>query len=196
MGSATPKAAATPAPQGNVVYQFDCGGGRGLAFTLDLAGLVNGQINDVLDGVRLIGDRQRAFFEIEGLEKSIAEHKKTKQALIEDMERLDKQHDEDMASIAAKVDTLRGEQDKIAGEARAAWGASERRGDFKLTGRFQASYNAQQLEIVHLGEDVTKKKAEREKAHANSGVSQGRLQEEIDRLQGEIDKRKKMTEHR
>lgn len=183
------------APALGMSIQVDLGSGRvaTLQTFVDSTCSVR-EVNAMLDKMTSAGDRQRAHYKIEELERDLKQETKLHAGSQEDLERLDKEYDEKQAQRFAAIETMQKTVDTFMSAAKDAHVGSGRRGEFALKGTEKAHVNAVNAGIVKTKGDIDAATAERDNAHANMKITASRRQEIIDSLKSEIERCKALVE--
>jgi len=133
-----------------------------------------------LDKAMAVVDRQKAKYRLKDLTADLAKTERGLENLQDDLLRLESQFEENKAAIADRVRDLAEKREEIA---KAAYG----KGRSGPVGHEKQRSEAIKKEIEQLQEQGAKATAEREAARQNIATSIGRYNDEIERLQKQVD---------
>lgn len=144
------------------------------------------ELNSMLDKMTAAGDRQRAHYKVEELDREIEQLEREQGQHKEDLERLDADYVARQAKREEEVDKAQKALDDVEAAARDAHVASNKRGDFALRGTDKSRYDAVKSGVQAIAVEMAKDQAEFDAAHANSTKTFERRNEILDRLRAEV----------
>lgn len=169
--------------------QIDLGAGRVCTMQTFLPNFCSAiELNRMLDKMTAAGDRQRAHYRIEELEREIAREEKAQEQHKEDLARLDREHEAKQAARDAQIEKLRTALDNFEAARRDAHVESGRRGEFQLRGTDKQSADRATSEITKAVAERDQAEVERNVAHQNSLVTIKRQDEILARMREEVER--------
>lgn len=145
-----------------------------------------GELNEMLDKMTRAGDRQRAHYKIEELERDLEQSVRQHQQHQEDLDRIDAAYEKRQAERKAEAEKATKILDNFNEAARNNHLETGRRGEFKLTGGDKSRYEALSSSVAAVLAEMEKEKAEHDVAHANYAVTKVNWQKNIERTKEEI----------
>ena len=175
------------APALGFSLQVDLGAGRVCTLQTHVASDCSlRDLNMMLDKMTAAGDRQRAHYKIEELERDLKQTEKEQAQHQEDLDRVDREHEaaqaKRQAAAEAAVKTL-GEFEKVVAAQHEERGG---RGPVALKGHNKANYDRVASSVTKLKTEMANAQSERDVAHANSKTVFDRRAEIIAKMQAEI----------
>ena len=175
------------APALGFSLQVDLGAGRVCTLQTHVASDCSlRDLNMMLDKMTAAGDRQRAHYKIEELERDLKQTEKEQAQHQEDLDRVDREHEaaqaKRQASAEAAVKAL-GEFEKVVAARHEERGG---RGPVVLKGHDKANYDRVASSVTKLKAEMANAQSERDVAHANSKTVFDRRAEIIAKMQAEI----------
>jgi len=187
---ATKAASALPldkAPALGMSIQVDLGSGR----VATLQTFVDStcsifELNAMLDKMTHAGDRQRAHYKIEELERDLKQEQKLLAQHADDLARIDKDFDEAQARRYDTAEKMQKTVDTFMATARDNHVSSGRRADFALKGREKSHVDQVTSGIKKIKDEIDTAQRERDVTHANTMITVNKRKEIIDHLTAEI----------
>lgn len=169
--------------------QFDLGSGRVATMQTFLPNDCDqAALDGMLDKMTASGDRQRAKYQIEELEREEEKYVREQEQHQEDLANQDKAFDERQEIRTKEVERLQKELGEFDERLLREWNASAKRGTFKAGPRDESRRKAQeggiQEQIQRMAEDAV----ERDNAHKNSQTTFDRRAKLLERTRAEIAK--------
>jgi hypothetical protein len=178
---------ATDAPALGFSMQVDLGAGRVCTLQTFLPNDCTVEhLNHMLDKMTAAGDRQRAHYKIEELEREIEQHEREQAQHQEDLDRLDREYEARQEQRNAEVEKAQLALDNLNAAARDAHVATGKRGEFALRGTDKSRHDAVSSGVQALVLEMAKDEAEHDVAHANSTKTFERRGQIIERTRAEI----------
>lgn len=167
--------------------QVDLGAGRVCTLQTHLANDCSvEQLNHMLDKMTSAGDRQRAHYKIEELEREIEQHEREQAQHQEDLDRLDLEFAARQEQRNGEIKKAQTALDNLNAAARDAHVATGKRGEFALRGTDKSRHDAVQSGVQALVLEMAKDEAEHDVAHANSTKTFERRGQIIARTRAEV----------
>lgn len=167
--------------------QVDLGAGRVCTLQTHLANdCTVEQLNHMLDKMTSAGDRQRAHYKIEELEREIEQHEREQAQHQEDLDRLDREYEARQEQRHAEIEKAQKALDNLNAAAREAHVATGKRSDFTLRGTDKSRHDAVASGVQALVLEMAKDEAEHDVAHANSTKTFDRRGQIIARTRDEV----------
>ncbi len=175
------------APALGMSLQVDLGAGRVCTLQTFVDSTVPvGELDAMLDKMTSAGDRQRAHYKIEELERDLDKTEREQAQHKDDLATIDQRHAENREKLRAEAQALQGSVDTFMATARDTHVARGGRTEFQLKGGDKSNVTKIENAVGKLKDEMAKAEAEHAVAHANSDITFKRREEIIARLKDEI----------
>ncbi len=144
------------------------------------------ELNAMLDKMTGAGDRQRAHYKIEELERDLKQEQKLLAQHADDLARIDKDYDAAQAKRFDAIEKMQKTVDTFMATARDNHVASNRRTEWALKGTEKSHVTAVNSGIKKLQDEIATATNERDVTHANTMITVNKRNEIIEHLQAEI----------